>query len=85
MWKTEGLEKDGDGWKTRVCINGDQTNNGHQLYLRGRMPNEEYTEYGFEIPALWTDVSHQRRFWHEWNNRFKYPGLYRVHMYTFER
>ncbi len=40
MWKTEGLEKDGDGWKTRVCINGDQTNNGHQLYLRGRMPNE---------------------------------------------
>ncbi len=85
MWKTEELEKDGDGWKTKVYMNGDQTNNGQQLYLRGRMPNEEYHEYGFEIPAPWTDVSHQRRFWPEWQKRFKYSGIYKVNMYTFEK
>ena len=72
--------KDGD-WSTKVVLNGDQTFNNRLLYLRGRMTNEPYREKDFYIPAPWTDVSHQRIFWKEWQNRYKVSGIYRIKLY----
>ena len=72
--------KDGK-WQTRVVLNGDQTYNHRLLYLRGRMPNEPYHENGFDVPAPLTDVSYQRMFRPEWQNRFKVSGIYRIKLY----
>ncbi|MGN0047425.1 MAG: DUF5597 domain-containing protein [Bacteroides sp.] len=74
----EEVERQGEQWITKVVLNGDQTNNHRMLYLRGRMPNADYREGGFDIPAPWTDVSHQRMYWPEWQQRFKVSGIYRI-------
>ena len=79
----EELEwKDGQ-WHTKVILNGDQTAHHSLLYLRGRMPNAPYKEYGFDIPAPFTDVSSQRMYWPDWQKRFKYSGIYRIKLYTY--
>lgn len=71
-------------WKTKVVLNGDQTNNHRLLYLRGRMYNPDYKELGFDVPAPWTDVSHQRMYRPEWQQRFKYSGIYRIKTFMLE-
>ncbi len=79
----EELEWKNGQWHTKVILNGDQTAHHSLLYLRGRMPNASYKEYGFDIPAPFTDVSSQRMYWPDWQKRFKYSGIYRIKLYTY--
>ena len=79
----EEIEWKGSKWHTKVILNGDQTAHHSMLYLRGRMPNAPYKSFGFDIPAPYTDVSSQRMHLPEWQNRFKYSGVYKMSLYSY--
>ena len=81
----EEVEWKNGEWHTRLVLNGDQTAHHSMLYVRGRMSNADYNEQGFHIPAPWTDVSSQRMYWKDWQNRYKVSGIYRIKLYTYPR
>ena len=81
----EEVERKNGEWHTRLVLNGDQTAHHSMLYVRGRMPNADFDELGFHIPAPWTDVSSQRMYWKDWQNRYKVSGIYRIKLYTYPR
>ncbi len=79
----EELKFEGNTPQTLLVLNGDETAHHSMLYLRGRMPNADYKEYGFDIPAPWTDVSSFRIYVEDWQKRYKVSGIYRIKVYSY--
>lgn len=75
-------EKDGS-CNTIFVLNGDETAHNNMLYLRGRMPNEDFDDGVFNVNGPLYRPSYQRMHWSVWQDRFKISGIYRIRLYTY--